>query len=127
MIKLNTCLEATFTKTFEKGDIKDKDEEISTFFFQTNNVVIDIATNLLDLYSEDITLVILMKMEDFQQNGSGWTLNEIISLTVNNNKQESFIGSSYMPLPNYILNKKAVLNIENMDNRCFMWCILAAL
>lgn len=54
-------------------------------------------------------------------------MDEIISLTVNNNKQEGFVGSSYIALPKYVLNKKAVINVENADNRCFMWSILAAL
>ena len=37
------------------------------------------------------------------------------------------MGSSYIPLPAYIRNKKAVINIKNDDQKCFMWSILAAL
>ena len=36
-------------------------------------------------------------------------------------------ASSYLPLPKHIKDKKATLNIKNLDNRCFLWCILAAL
>ena len=33
-------------------------------------------------------------------------------------------GSSYIPLPDWISNKKAIVNIENKDEKCFLWCIL---
>ena len=32
--------------------------------------------------------------------------------------------SSYIPLPDWISNKKAIVNIENKDDKCFIWCIL---
>ena len=35
-------------------------------------------------------------------------------------------GASYLPLPPKIKNKKAVLNIQNEDLKCFLWSILAA-
>ena len=33
-------------------------------------------------------------------------------------------GSSSLPLPDWIANKKAIVNIKNKDNKCFIWCIL---
>ena len=33
-------------------------------------------------------------------------------------------GSSYFPLPDWITNKKAIVNIENKDDKCFRWCVL---
>jgi len=36
-------------------------------------------------------------------------------------------GSSYKPLPAFLQNKKAIINIRNRDNRCFGYTILAAL
>ena len=33
-------------------------------------------------------------------------------------------GSSYIPLPDWISNKKAIINIKNRDQKCFLWCIL---
>ena len=37
------------------------------------------------------------------------------------------VGRGYVELPDFIKGKKAVLNIQNKDNKCFLWCILAAL
>ena len=36
-------------------------------------------------------------------------------------------GSSYIPLPKKLRDKKAIINVQNADNRCFMWSILEAL
>ena len=36
-------------------------------------------------------------------------------------------GSSYMKLPKELEDKKATLNIQNEDEKCFLWSVLAAL
>lgn len=36
-------------------------------------------------------------------------------------------GSSYIKLPKFIENKKAVVNIENQDQYCFAWAVTSAL
>ena len=33
-------------------------------------------------------------------------------------------GSSYIPLPDWISKKRAIINIQNRDEKCFLWCIL---
>ena len=33
-------------------------------------------------------------------------------------------GSSFIPLPNFIMRKKAIINMENKDGKCFLWSIL---
>ena len=32
-----------------------------------------------------------------------------------------------MPLPKELANKKAIINMQNKDNKCFLWCVLRAL
>ena len=36
-------------------------------------------------------------------------------------------GSSYMKLPKGLEDKKAILNVQNEDEKCFLWSVLAAL
>ncbi|KAE9521648.1 hypothetical protein AGLY_017944 [Aphis glycines] len=36
-------------------------------------------------------------------------------------------GSSYIPLPENIQNKHAIINVKNEDDKCFLWAILSAL
>ena len=33
-------------------------------------------------------------------------------------------GSSYIPLPDFIMKKKSIINIQNKNNKCFLWSIL---
>ena len=33
-------------------------------------------------------------------------------------------GSSYISLPDWISKKRAIINIQNRDEKCFLWCIL---
>ena len=33
-------------------------------------------------------------------------------------------GESYIPLPNFTMRKKAIINMENKDDKCFLWSIL---
>ena len=35
-------------------------------------------------------------------------------------------GSSYLPLPDWIVKKKAIINPHNNDEECFKWAIIAA-
>ncbi|XP_049826843.1 uncharacterized protein LOC126266582 [Aethina tumida] len=56
-------------------------------------------------------------------------LYEILQLKINFNQYNPInVGvSTYVPLPKFIQNKKGVLNIENNDEYCFLWSIVAAL
>ena len=36
-------------------------------------------------------------------------------------------GSSYVKLPKELEDKKAILNVQNEDEKCFLWSVLAAL
>ena len=36
-------------------------------------------------------------------------------------------GSGYIPLPEFIMRKKAIINMENKDEKCFLWSVLCFL
>ena len=69
---------------------------------------------------------LLKEVEEFQENGSGWSLKAIQCLKVHISKYNPIhAGSSYFRLPQEIINKKSCINIENKtDDMCFKWCIL---
>nr|CAH7715697.1 unnamed protein product [Callosobruchus chinensis] len=72
---------------------------------------------------------ILNKLEEFQEQDSGWSLYEIIQLKINFNSYMPInVGiSTYIEMPKFIKNTKSVINIQNTDQYCFLWCIVAAL
>ena len=67
---------------------------------------------------------IINDIEEFTKNGSGWYFKEVLRLDVNTIKFNPTKGSTYIDLPSWIKNKKAIVNIKNKDEKCFLWCIL---
>ena len=59
--------------------------------------------------------------------GSGWMFLKVIKLVLHTTKWEPLYGGSYMPLDPYLANKKAIINMQNEDDKCFMWSVLRAL
>ena len=67
---------------------------------------------------------IIEDLEVYQKNGSGWYFKEVVNLEIHTVDYNPMKGSSYIPLPDWISNKKAIVNIQNKDEKCFLWCIL---
>ena len=67
---------------------------------------------------------IIEKIEVYQKNGSGWYFREIIHLEIHTADYNPMRGSSYIPLPDWIMRKKAIVSIRNKDEKCFLWCVL---
>ena len=60
--------------------------------------------------------------------GSGWALVKIRNLKLHFAEFKTLEGSSYVELPDWIKNKKAVINILNTtDSQFFKWCITRAM
>lgn len=59
--------------------------------------------------------------------GSGWTTGEVLEVKLQTSKYSPIKGSSYFPLCKELKNKTAIVNVQNKDNKCFMWSILAHL
>ena len=61
-------------------------------------------------------------------NGEAYKYQEVISINniyIDIHKTKPLNGSSYIPLPDWIANKKAIINIKNTDdNNCFLYSIL---
>ena len=67
---------------------------------------------------------ILEKISIFQKNGSGWYFKEVISLEIHTVNYKPMKGSTYIPLPDFLMRKKAIINIQNKDKKCFLWSVL---
>ncbi|KAK3084100.1 hypothetical protein FSP39_008173 [Pinctada imbricata] len=83
---------------------------------------------------EDIDMVIKESMKkimtsfiEYQREGSNWTLDKVLQIDINIANYRPIKGSSFMPLPAKLAAKKAIVNVQNTDYRCFMWSVLAAL
>ena len=67
---------------------------------------------------------IIEKITIYQKNGSGWYFKEIVYLEIHTVDYNPMRGSSYIPLPDWIMRKKAIVSIRNKDEKCFLWCVL---
>ena len=70
---------------------------------------------------------VLESMAKFQRRGSNWRFEEILNLEVHFVEFVPLKGNSWIPLPEWIKRKKAVINMKNEDNECFKWCVTRAL
>ena len=66
-------------------------------------------------------------LANFQRSGSNWVFVSINQLEIHMADWKPISGSSYIPLPPKIKNKRAVINMKNEDNQCFKWCVVRAL
>ena len=67
---------------------------------------------------------IFKQIGDYQQNGSGWYFKEVVNLEIHIVDYKPMRGSSYTSLPDWIMRKKAIVNIRKNDEKCFLWCVL---
>ena len=64
-------------------------------------------------------------LDEFEQGESGYIFDSIKKLTVKMFKYHDIRASSYCKLPKSFCNSKSIVNIQNNDNYCFLWSILA--
>ncbi|KAL4104218.1 hypothetical protein QTP88_019527 [Uroleucon formosanum] len=94
--------------------------------FKTTNKILTTNSDL-NVYYTNEKIKIVNEIEEFVMKNSQWRLHQILSLGININKYVPFKGSSYIILPKHIGNKKAIINVKNKDDKCFLWAILSAL
>lgn len=58
---------------------------------------------------------------------SRFAIDRILHLDVDFHKLQLTRGSSYIELPTWIFEKKAIINPKNEDEECFKWSVIAAL
>ena len=78
----------------------------------------DVAAMMREIYEHS---------QEFEAQGSGWSIQAIENVQLHNTKYKPLAASSYFPTPKEILLTRAVLNIKNNDEKCIVWCILAQL
>ena len=59
--------------------------------------------------------------------GSGWIFYKIIKLELHTASYRPLTGNTWIPLPKELADKKAIINMKNKDNKCFLHCVSRAL
>ena len=67
------------------------------------------------------------RIQNFNQRGSNWRFQRVLSLDVHFTDFQPLRGSTFLPLPRKIATKKAVINMKNDDDQCFKWSVTRSL
>ena len=121
-IKFRTVLVCLMEQQFyDKNGIRDLETDKAFFTsFTHNNLKSTDVDKLIDKFiNENIE-----QQENYLEKGSGWYFKEVVQFEIHTSEFNPSKGSSYIPLPDWITNKKAIVNIKNSDEKCFMWSIL---
>ncbi len=76
---------------------------------------------------DDASEKVLESMAKYQKKGSGWRLKRVLELEIHVVEYNPVGGSSYIPLPEKLRGKKAIINMNNEENECFKWSVTRAL
>ena len=110
--------------------ISERDNLIRDFPFHSNIEINVEGTNVNDIYIimiETILERIANLINGSSGGGSGWVFYKIINLELHTVSYRPLRGNTWLPLPKELADKKAIINIKNKDNKCFMWCVQRAL
>lgn len=124
-IKIAACLDAIFEKVVISTD--GENTEYQQLYLHTTAKILDNVEKPQDFYEEHIKEYILQRIEDVEMRGSGFKLSEIKELNIQISRYDPLRGSSYIKLPKFLSNKKAIINVKNIDQYCFKYAILSAL
>jgi hypothetical protein len=135
-VKAAITLEVEYEKLegFNNDTGEPKMGSMSIFHQAKNGVVLTVADT--PEFIEAQFLKIQTDSEEYEaHNGSGWTLRRVLRLVIAGNPYKPIRGASWVKTPPLIAKKKACVNVKNtlpgnsraLDNKCFLWSVLAAL
>ena len=106
-----------------KDDYKLISTEQNKAYFNSDTFINLKSTDVKEILSKSIKQII-EKINIYQQMGSGWYFKEVNQLEIHTVNYNPMKGSSYIPLPDWIMRKKAIVSIRNKDDKCFLWSVL---
>ena len=101
----------------------DESYEYAIFNYRTTIQIFN--TNfLIESFSINTKIDFLNQIEA-NEKGSNWVFEKINEVKLSLSKVKKRFGGSYIETPEFIKNKKAIINPKNKnDNFCIIWCLL---
>ena len=121
-IKVKFVLTCTF---IQENLATGKIDESDGYFHTTLEIVTD-STDLSELF-DVMTGLQLEKVGRFEGEKSGWQFDRVEYFDIHINPFDPLSGTSYIPLPQVLADKKAIINVKNeKDHECFKWAVTSA-
>ena len=105
--------------------------------FRKDGEMVELAFNsrMLNIYNlSDMNKIVNAMISHMKQqienpalSDSKFVFDEVICMDVDFHRLNLMRGSSYLPLPDWLANKKAIINPFNKDLECFKWAVIAAM
>ena len=114
--------------TMRKYQPGEPEPRIEKFAFHSKGLKLILeGTNENETYDE-MAAEILEEIDKTEMiEGSGWVTEEVEKLVLHTTRWDPINAGSYIELPQELKNKKAIINMKNQDDKCFMWSVLRAL
>ena len=97
------------------------------FAFHSGKKLILESTDVEEVFNEMVDEIETAIQKTENAEGSGWIMEKVIDIKLHTVKWDPLNAGSYIDLPPYLKNKKAIINMKNKDDKCFLWCVLRAL
>ena len=121
-----TKVKLMLTCVLSKTDLNSGEYLEFTPTFLSKNKVNLAGTNKWEIVDE-MWEEVMVNMANYQREGSNLQFEEIIELVIPFARYVPLRGSSYIPTPQKLAVKKAIVNLKNDDEECFKWCVTRAL
>ena len=67
------------------------------------------------------------QIENPASRNSKFVFDRVLHMDIDFHRLNLTRGSSYVPLPDWLMEKKAMINPKNSDRECFKWAVIAAM
>ena len=114
----------TLRVELKKRILQDGEEayEFTQPYFNSTTLTILNELDIRDFYDKAVE-EILNRIARWISKGSGWVIVRILKLYFNVVSYVPLKGRSYFPLPEELRHhRKGLINLQNDDNKCFLWC-----
>ena len=105
--------------------------------FRKDRELVELAINsiMMNVYNlsdmDEIVNEMIAHMKEQIKNpallNSRFVFDEVLFTNVDFHQLNLTRGSSYLPLPDWLAHKKAIINPKNKDQECFKWAVIAAM
>ena len=114
----------TLRVELKKRILQDGEEayEFAQPYFNSTTRTILNEFDIKDFYDQAVE-EILNRIARWISKGSGWVIERILNFYLNIVSYVPLKGRSYIPLPEELRHhRKGLINLQNDDDRCFLWC-----
>ena len=105
--------------------------------FRKDGEMVELAFNsrMLNIYNlgdmneivDSMISHMVQQTENLALKDSKFVFDEVMHMGVDFHRLDLMRGSSYLPLPDWLAFKKALIKPKNSDLECFQWAVIAAM